>query len=53
VHPRCITGLEIKYRKGTPAFTLVKWSEQADTVVCTADGCKIRPLAIARSVLES
>ncbi len=53
VHPRCITGLEIEYKKSTPAFTLVKWSEQADAVVRTADGCKIRPLAIARSVLES
>jgi len=53
VHPRCITGLEIEYDSGNPTFTLVKWSYQANAEVCTADGCKTWPLAIARTVLQT
>jgi UDP-2,3-diacylglucosamine pyrophosphatase LpxH len=53
VHPRCITGLEIEYDGGALAFTLVKWSQQANAEICTTDGCRTWPLAIARTVLQT
>lgn len=53
VHPRCITGLELEFNKNGPVFTLVKWNYQVGAEVCDAAGCRTRPLAVTRSVLQT